>query len=558
MKKTIRAVSPDPIDNDVMIGETIDGYRIKRRIASGGMGVVYEAFHENLGRKYAIKMLHSHLIGNRQIVSRFVAEGQRTNQIDIDGVVAVHHVGRTSGDVPFLVMDYIDGETLAAYRQRLFGKPDRGLFRKASGPRATPDTGVVLNALRLTRQLAQTLCLIHEQGVVHRDLKPDNIFVVRDACVSGGNRVKILDFGIAKAIGANQLAAGGQAFPWAPTIEPTIRGTTMGTPTYMPPEQWETNGTVHPKSDVYACGVIFYELMNGSPPFSAKYIGQLMEQHKTQCPTSLRTVVPWVPASFSALVDAMLRKNLQERPDMPQVLSTLDEILRQQLALLNGAPARSSSGVQTLFDGLFLSSWGTSRPLAGAASAVGVGASGGATGPDLVPWRRQQTRLWAVGFSICGLLLLLGLSQLSTAGLHRRANKPGDDPAKLPGEEAFARDFVVNTEPPGASVYLSPESGESLDGVMWPRCIATPCTLLKDELRGDVRLLIVKEKYRGVRLTPDAVRRDNYQILLRLLPLQAERLRPPRRPGPSRKPEKPAASLPGPAQLRSWARRAGG
>lgn len=533
MNKTIRAVSPDNIDTDGMVGEIVDGYHIQRRIASGGMGVVYEAVHEHLGRKYAIKMLHAHLMNNPQIVSRFIAEGQRTNQIAIDGVVAVHHVGRTKNDVPFLVMDYIDGETLATYRQRLFGKRERGLRRLARGLRSTPGAGVVLNVLRLARQLVQTLCLVHQQGVVHRDLKPDNIFVVRDACVSGGSRVKVLDFGIAKYTGAS-LVQPGQSFPWAPTFEPTIKGTTMGTPPYMPPEQWESSGTVHPKTDVYACGVIFYELMCGSTPFSSEFIGQLMDQHKTQKPTPLIAIEPWVPPRFSDLVDAMLRKHQQDRPDMPAVLATLDEILREQLALVQAAQARGG-GVQTLFDGLFLATRGGARTAMGGGEARRSGTSNSilSIGLDLLPWRRQRTRLWAVGFSVCCLLSLVALARLtSDSGSAVGAGDAGHAGGKNEGDEALTGEFVVNSYPQDARVYLVSETYDSMVGLLVPRCQATPCRILKEELRApNVVLLIVKDKYRGLRLTAEAVRRENYQILLRLPPLQPERPQLPRRAG---------------------------
>lgn len=555
MMKTIRAVSPDPIDTDAMIGEVMDGYVIKRRIASGGMGVVYEGVHAHLGRKYAIKMLQAQFLSNPQIVSRFIAEGQRTNQIAIDGVVAVHHVGRSASGVPFLVMDYIDGETLASYRRRLFGKRDRGVLRLVTGRRATPSTGVVLNVLRLARQLAQTLCLIHEQGVVHRDLKPDNIFVVRDSCVSGGNRVKVLDFGIAKNTGASQVQSG-QSFPWAPTFEPTVKGTTMGTPPYMPPEQWEASGTVHPKSDVYACGVIFYELMCGSAPFASEYIGQLMEQHKTQKPTPLIAIEPWVPLRFSELVDDMLRKNPADRPDMPAVLATLDEILREQLAVLQAVPNAQGNGVQTLFDGLFLASRRQARARAGgaggrspaAANRDGAGGATGVWGSDLLPWRRQRTRLWALLFSASCLLVLLVVAKLTTPRPGGEAGSGGQPSNLSSSDGSLPREFVVHTEPSGASVYLIPEAGDSLDGVLVPRCQATPCTVSVDELKAaSPVLLIVKEKYRGLRLTAAALRRDNYQIFLRLLPLSPERPSPLRRASRP-KPPRPAAGLRRPAR----------
>ncbi len=503
----MQAESQNVVDLDVMIGEIVDGYRIKRKIASGGMGIVYEAIHENLGRKYAIKMLQPHYMGNPQIVSRFIAEGQKTNRLDIDGVVAVHHLGRTSRGVPFLVMDYIDGESINSYRHRLFGKRERRLPGLRGSLRATPSPTVVLNVLRLTRQLAQTLCLIHQQGVVHRDLKPDNIFVVRDACVSGGYRVKVMDFGIAKYTASDQTQTG-QSVPWAPPFEPTMKGTVLGTPAYMSPEQWHANGMVHPKTDVYACGVIFYELISGRPPFTAEFLAQLMDQHMTQKPTPLSTVEPWVPAAFSELVDSMLRKNPDDRPDMAKVLESLDSILRVFLAQRSSPGERSGSGIQTLIDGVL-------APDSVSLSSVAGGAV--VSHHDLLPWRRQRTRRWAIGFT---LFSLLGLGALALLVPSTESLEGPKDPTEKEGPQS-GETFTVHSDPEGASVYLWNSGDDLLDTLLRPRCAATPCVLKKEELTKDqTMLLMTKAKYHGLRISASDIRKDNYQVLVPLSPLR--------------------------------------
>jgi serine/threonine protein kinase len=510
--KTMRMAESDEANTDAILGRLVDGYRIKRKLASGGMGTVYEAVHEKLGRRYAVKILHQHLLNNPQLVARFIAEGQRTNCINIDGVVAVHHIGRTETGLPFLVMDYIDGEPLSSHRQRLFGKKEGRLPRLSRPLRSTPSASVVLNVLRLARQLAHTLSLIHEQGIVHRDLKPDNIFVVRDDCVSGGSRVKILDFGISKVVGRKQ-APPSQSFPWAPTIEPTVRGTVLGTPAYMSPEQWYANGIVHPRTDVYACGIIFYELMSGRTPFVSEFIGQLMELHLTQAPTPLAQIEPWVPAAFSDLIDRMLRKNPSERPDMSTVVGELETLVRSYVALVTepqGA-APGGGGLHTLLDGLMLRQ-SKLAPQPGARSSSEALPSVAA---ELVPWRQQRVRLVVlVGFAVTLVTLVL----VAQSG-HAPAQSAAPAVASEGGE------VVVHTEPEGSQVYLLSEREEGLESLLVPRCKMTPCQLTKAELARAERLVITHDRYRGVRLTPEAIRRDNYQILWRLQPLPPERLR---------------------------------
>ncbi len=525
--KTMRMADSDKADPETVIDQVLDGYRIKRKLASGGMGTVYEAVHEHLGRRYAVKLLHSHLQNNAQIVARFIAEGQKTNCMNIDGVVAVHHVGRTESGLPFLVMDYIDGETLASHRRRLFGKKEERSRRLGRTLRATPSAAVVLNALRLARQLSYTLSLIHEQGIVHRDLKPDNIFVVRDACVSGGNRIKVLDFGIAKVVNRNQPPPS-QAYPWAPTIEPTVRGTILGTPAYMSPEQWYANGVVHPRTDVYACGVIFYELMSGRTPFVSEFIGQLMEQHVLQIPTPLVQIEPWVPQAFSELIDRMLKKHPSERPDMSGVLTELDAILRSYVALVTEpqGSAPPAGGLHTLFDGLLLrQSKLLALPAVGSAQDAPPSVAA-----ELVPWRQQRVRLVVLcGFAaaLVGLVLVAQLSSRESSLAARESQTSGSPSDEAGSDETGpSREFVVNTYPQGARVYLYSGGDDSLDGLLSARCPRTPCKIGKDELRRAHTVIVTYDSYRGIRLSADAIRRDNYPLLLRLQPLSPEKARP--------------------------------
>ena len=179
MTKTIRASHSKSVDEDAWIGQIVDCYRLARRIGCGAMGVVYEAVHVNLGRRYALKLLHSHLHGNQQAVARFVAEGQTANRPAIPGVVAIHDVKRSKDGLTYILMEYLDGETLAARIMREFGQVESPQWNSFGVEQlAAPHSSYVNVSLMLARQIASTMEVIHKSGVVHRDLKPDKILSV--------------------------------------------------------------------------------------------------------------------------------------------------------------------------------------------------------------------------------------------------------------------------------------------------------------------------------------------------------------------------------------------
>ncbi len=178
----------------------------------------------------------------------------------------------------------------------------------------------------IMRQLAEILHAAHKCGVVHRDLKPDNIMLVPDPEVAGGRRVKVIDFGIAKL--AKELVA--QDAQGVRTVD----GALMGTPLYMSPEQCQGSADVGAPSDVYSYGVMFYQLLAGQPPFSASGIGQLIAEHLYAPPPPLHARYQGVPPALCGLVDRMLDKDPASRPAMEQVA--------EQLAQLSEGRPRSS------------------------------------------------------------------------------------------------------------------------------------------------------------------------------------------------------------------------
>ena len=232
---------------DQTLGKRVDSYQIIRLLGRGGMGTVYEAIHAEVGRKVALKVLHPELAGDEQMLMRFLNEARAANAIGHSGIVEVHHCGRLSSGVPYIVMELLPGESL---RERL-----RRKGRARSGP-----------AVDIVCQAAAALGAAHACGIVHRDLKPDNVFLLPDTDKPESTRVKILDFGIAKL---TQSQHGGGPVR-------TRTGAVMGTPAYMSPEQCRGIREVDHRTDIYALGIILYEMLCGAAPFVSPGEGEVL------------------------------------------------------------------------------------------------------------------------------------------------------------------------------------------------------------------------------------------------------------------------------------------
>jgi serine/threonine-protein kinase len=246
----------------MMSGECVGAYHLKEQIGVGGMGKVYLAEHTTLGRPAAIKVLHPEFSNRPEVVTRFFNEARAATAIRDPGIVQIFDFGHHTDGSAYIVMELLDGEPL-----------DRRLARVG--------TLELLEALRIMRQAASTLGAAHARGIVHRDLKPENIFIVRDPEVHGGERAKVLDFGIAKLIGDHGVK--------------TQTTAVIGTPMYMSPEQCRGAGQVDQRSDVYALGCVLFALVVGRPPFQAEGVGDLIAMHlREPAPTAshLRTGIP--------------------------------------------------------------------------------------------------------------------------------------------------------------------------------------------------------------------------------------------------------------------------
>jgi serine/threonine-protein kinase len=262
-------------------GAHVGAYKLIEQIGAGGMGAVWLAEHAKLGRRAAVKMLHGEYTQRPEIVQRFFNEARAATAISDPGIVQVFDFGQEADGTAYIVMELLDGMGL-----------DRRL--REHGPLAPSD------ALRIIRQVAKSLGAAHAVGIVHRDLKPENIFLVKDDEVAGGERAKILDFGIAKLQGDT---AG-----WR-----TNTSQVMGTPLYMSPEQCRGAGQVDQRTDVYSLGCVLFVLLCGRPPFWAEGSGELIAMHLREAPPAPSTFNVRVPPQVDRLVAKCLAKEPGER-----------------------------------------------------------------------------------------------------------------------------------------------------------------------------------------------------------------------------------------------------
>lgn len=271
-------------------GTEVGGYMIVREIADGGMGTIYEAEHRLLPRRAALKVLHLHLVDQFGAAERVTQEARILEQVQHAGVVRVFDAGELPDGRPWFAMEFLDGATLG---QRL------------SRMRKLPPAEVV----EVMRQVVETLAVAHASGVVHRDLKPDNLVLL--ATAEGGTQVKLIDWGVALVAERSRRL--------------TEVGLTPGTPDYMSPEQ--ARGAVLGGScDVYALGVIATELLTGELPFTGANAIEIVVKHLTQSPPAIHPKCPDVPRLLELTILRMMSKVPETRPSIDELRFTLDLI----------------------------------------------------------------------------------------------------------------------------------------------------------------------------------------------------------------------------------------
>jgi tRNA A-37 threonylcarbamoyl transferase component Bud32 len=265
----------------MVVGTQVGAYKILSELGAGGMGSVWLAEHAMIGRRAAIKMLHAEYSRREEVVTRFFNEARAATAIADPGIVQVFDFGYHTDGTAYLVMELLEGEAL-----------DKRLTRVgALGPAP---------AMRIMRQVATTLGAAHVSNVVHRDLKPENVFLVKDPEVAGGERAKVLDFGIAKLVGDKA----------GPKTQTTA---VIGTPMYMSPEQCRGAGQVDQRSDVYSMGCMLFALITGRPPFDAPGVGDIIAMHLREPAPLASSLVPSVPKEVDALIARCLAKDPNQR-----------------------------------------------------------------------------------------------------------------------------------------------------------------------------------------------------------------------------------------------------
>jgi serine/threonine-protein kinase len=276
-------------------GDVLDGrYELVRCIGGGGMGSVWEAFTLSDGRRVAIKALHEHLVDERDLVARFLQEAEAALESRYSAhIIEVLDVVHPPGRAPYLVMEYLEGEDLAQILEH-------------EGPMAPA------RAAQLIIQACHAVAEVHRQGIIHRDVKPENLFVTR--LPDGTEWIKLLDFGVAKF----------SASPDSNERPLTAAGSTLGTPFYMAPEQVLISQTLDHRLDVYSMGVVLYELLTDARPFESKDIRDLMIMIARGAPPLPRT---WRPDLDEELERVVLRAMALSRDDRYDSMYDLAEDL---------------------------------------------------------------------------------------------------------------------------------------------------------------------------------------------------------------------------------------
>ena len=278
----------------IELGQTVGNYRITAKLGEGGMGAVYLAEHPVIGRKAALKVIHPQHARNHDVVARFVNEASAISRIGHQHIVEVTDFGRTDGGDFYFIMEYLEGQALSE-------------LIALQAPFAPA------RALAIAAQIADALVASHAHGVIHRDLKPDNVFVVPRE--EDANFVKVLDFGLAKLTNDNAAAP-----------HETRAGVVMGTPYYMSPEQCEGSRELDDRADVYSLGVVLFEMLTGHLPFGGDGYAEVLMKQLTMRAPAARSLVPELPEELDVLLARALAKQPDERfPTMEAFREALRE-----------------------------------------------------------------------------------------------------------------------------------------------------------------------------------------------------------------------------------------
>lgn len=286
-------MSTTPAPRASMVGARLGNYELVELLGEGGMGVVYLGRHPQIGKQVAVKVLHPEYAARADAMERCFLEARAVNGINHPNVVDVIDCGVAEieghGSVPYLLMEYLDGRPL----------------RVEIAERRIPWARAISIAIEVGRALAAA----HDKGIIHRDIKPENIFLVAGDSLD----VKVLDFGIAKLV---DEAAFGKRL--------TRSGVVLGTPAYMAPEQFE-GGALDGRCDVYALAIVLFEMLTGSTPFPEETIARATWWRMNETPQLPRDIAKQLPTGIPELLARALAPELQERPDMAELVRGLED-----------------------------------------------------------------------------------------------------------------------------------------------------------------------------------------------------------------------------------------
>ncbi|HSS37398.1 MAG TPA: protein kinase, partial [Polyangia bacterium] len=453
--------------------------------------------------KVAVKVLHADFARDQQVLTRFLNEARAANAIRHPNIIEILDSGVLADRTPYLVMELLEGETLSARIKRVGPLPIGEIFD-------------------FSYQAASALSAAHAKGIVHRDLKPDNLFVVPDPHDDTRERLKVLDFGIAKL--AQQSTADSLK---------TRTGTLMGTPIYMSPEQCRGIRAIDHRTDIYSLGVIMYEMVVGQPPFVSEGFGDLVNMHMNMAPPRPSGLRPDVPPALEALILTTLAKAPEERFEaMPALQAALKAAGEGFFTARGSSPNHTTGARRTRAIAPAPEAGGTYVTKQTTLTSAGAG--------EQIPLNRPKGRL---------LLAVVGVAALGAVGLFVARSRGGKADGTTGGDHApVPVATLAATKDPGPSTASKPAtppapaevtlvvesepSGARVVGADDQVLGATPLTLTRPAKGPGLNLRVEKDGYVTVSRTVSLVRDETLSVTLE------------RKPRPASKPKRPAVDEP--------------